>query len=310
MNILITGGTGSLGSALARKWYADGHNLTILSRNPHNQAKLTKELPNATFVLTDICNYGEVRRACTGQDVLIHAAAIKQVDVGEYHPIEFGRVNWQGSVTVANAWAETHRTYSWDEDGMQKPLPTMPRKALLISTDKAVCAINAYGKSKALAESSFRKFDYSVLRYGNVVESRGSFLNAWQACAEGGSPLTVRSPEPTRFFLRMEDAIALIEDALTVMDDHNGIFVPRNLAAFSVWDVAVEFNQEMKYEPLLPYEKRDEWLVAVGEDAIPVSDLLCEIRPTTWETGPPGEFCSASAHRLEGWQVLKKLGWE
>ena len=107
MRILITGGTGSLGTALVARW-KENHELTILSRNPHNQATLKRLAPNVAFFLSDICDKGEVKGACEGQDWLVHTAALKQVDVGEFHPSEFFRVNTFGSKVVSEAWAETH----------------------------------------------------------------------------------------------------------------------------------------------------------------------------------------------------------
>lgn len=289
MKILITGGTGSLGSELAEKWYNRGDEITILSRDPHKQAALAEKLPGAVFILSDICNYSEVKRACEKQDILIHAAAIKQVDIGEYHPVEFARVNVAGTAVVANAWHETHK----ENEG----------KALLISSDKACCALNAYGASKKLSESIFRKFDYSVIRYGNVVDTKGSFLKKW----EKSETITVRTPEPTRFFLILKDAIALIEDALKI--EHDGIFVPHSLKAFSVWDVAKVFDDDTKFESLLPYEKQHEVLLADGEDWEKRTDLLSEIIPG-WnidESHKKELFYSGYAPKMSGIEVWRAV---
>ncbi len=300
MRILITGGTGSLGSYLARKWYAEGHIITILSRDPHKQEALDKELPNAVFCLSDITNKSKVERACIGQDIVIHAAALKQVNWGGYHPSEFTRVNVEGSIAVAEGWFNTHKRINF------------PGKALLISSDKAVQALNAYGSSKKMAEAVFRRSDYSVVRYGNVVESNGAFLKYWKKAIANNEFIILRQPEPTRFFLTLKDAMGLITDALRLIDDHNGIFVPHSLKAFSIWDVAkaVDYDK-VKYEPLLPYEKKDEILVADGECAVQVSPLLAEIRPG-WDYDPGCRlyYHSDSAFRMTGKQVLDTIGWE
>lgn len=299
--ILITGGTGSLGTALVERWYNDNE-ITILSRDWHKQAQMTARFPNCRYVLTDICNYDDVYRACLGQDTLIHAAASKDVQTGEYHPIEFNRVNVQGSIVVATAWSRTHR-----EPG-PGGFPRLPRKALLISSDKAVSPINAYGQSKALATAVFRKHDYSIVRYGNVMGSNGSFIPKWRALIEAGQPITVRDPEPTRFYLKMSEAVDLIEDALRLIDAHgNGIFVPHTLRAFSVWDVALMTGARLCHEPLLPYEKQHESLVAPGEILNVVSPLLGRIAPG-WD-GKESMYCSANAPRMTGEEVLEDLGW-
>lgn len=301
--ILVTGGTGSLGTALVRHWYGH-HELTVLSRDPHKQVKMSADFPDVRFILTDICNTGEVRRACIGQDVLIHACALKDVTTGEFHPSEFARVNVQGTITVAEAWARSWREY---EFGSYAAMP--PRKALLISSDKACSALNGYGADKKRGESIFRKYDYSVLRYGNVVESSGSFINKWKQAIAEGKPIKVREPEPTRFLLRMDDAIALIEDALNLIERNgNGIFVPHGLKAFSVWQAAAALKTAVEYEPLLPYEKRHEQLVAEGEVPVRESELLSRIKPG-WSGDWLG-FRSDNVVRMTGKEVLEALGWE
>lgn len=303
--ILITGGTGSLGSALSRKWYTEGYELTILSRDPHKQAALSRELPDIQYILADICNREEVARACFGNEVLLHAAANKDVQTGEYHPSEFVRVNVQGSLTVAEEWAKARdNRYCYPN-----PAPLEPRIALLISTDKAVSSLNTYGKGKALAESIFRKRDYSVLRYGNIITSTGSFLHKWQQAKENGQPITVREPKPTRFCLIMTEAIALIEDVIAYLEDGgtNGIFVPRNLQGFSIWELAQALSDNIQCEPLLPYEKQHEVLVAEGELTEPVTDLIARITPG-WGGTRPG-YQSHTAPRLTAEEVLEKTGW-
>lgn len=294
MRILITGGAGSLGTALCRHWYSK-HDLTVLSRDPHKQARLTAEMPGIRFILADICNEGEVRRACEGQDVLVHAAALKDVGTGEFHPSEFIRVNVLGSETVVQQWHTTH--------------PANSGKVLLVSTDKAASPINAYGKSKGLAEAIFRKYDYSAIRYGNVIESVGSFIHKWKAAIAEGKPIRVREPEPTRFLLRMSEAIALIEDALDLIDKgSSGIFVPHSLKAFSVWQAAAALKVPVEYEPLLPYEKKHEQLVAEGEIPVWESELLSRIKPG-WSYDYLG-FRSDNVDRLTGREVLEVLGWQ
>jgi UDP-N-acetylglucosamine 4,6-dehydratase/5-epimerase len=292
LKILITGGTGSLGSALTRHWY-EQHELTILSRDPHRQSAMTVLYPDIHYILADICNGGEVYRACLGQDILIHAAAAKDVQTGEYHPSEFIRVNVTGSQVVAQEWYKTH-----PDSG----------KALLISTDKSCMPINCYGRSKGLAESVFRKYDYSAVRYGNVIESNGSFVHKWRQALAAGNPIKVREPEPTRFCLSMAGAIALIEDALRLMETGgNGIFVPYGLRSFSIRDVAQATGATLEYEPLLPYEKVHEALVAEGEAVVRESDLLCRIIPG-W-TSDHIQFRSNVAPKMSGEEVLEVMGW-
>ena len=298
--ILITGGTGSLGSFLVSRWYAT-HTLTVVSRNPHKQAELARSFPNVNFVLTDICNAGEMERACRDQDILIHAAALKQVDIGEAHPVEYARVNIFGTITVMEAWKATH-------------IGNNNGKALFIATDKAASPLNCYGRCKGVATDIWRKYGGSVIRYGNVVESRGSFFQLWKIALAEKQPLVVRTPEPTRFFLTLDDAAELVEDALDVMDGIGGIFAPHSLSAFSVHDVAKYLNNIYSTgiieEPLGNYEKIDEVLLALGEGPKAVSNLLSVVTPT-WgvDKATMDRFCSRTAPRMTAAEVLERGKW-
>lgn len=302
MDIVITGGTGSLGSYLTKRWGKEGHRITVISRDPHRQAELSKEV-DADFVLTDICNYGELVRAFNNKDILIHAAALKQVDVGEYHPIEFSRVNISGTATVAQAWYDTHKTKKG--------------RALFISSDKAVAALNTYGATKKVGEGIFRKFGYSVVRYGNVVESRGSFYYIWKKLIDNHSDITVRDPEPTRFFLTFEDAFDIISEALALMRTSSfsdgGIFVPNYLTAFSMWDAANTVSSWYKvgvvHKPLLPYEKVHEILVSPGEYPKSTGTKLSVLIPGWEESDNISAFCSRTASRIDASVVLRAIGF-
>lgn len=269
-NILITGGTGSLGSALVARWY-DHHNLTVLSRDPHKQERMRAEYPGARFVLADICDYETVKGACLGQDILVHSAALKVVSSGEANPTEYTRVNVQGSLTVARAWREVVGKH----------------RALLINSDKSCAPIQAYGGTKLLSEHIFREFGYSSIRYGNVVSSNGSFLHVWKSRIESGLPIIARTPTPTRFALSLNQAVDLVEDALS---QPPGIYIPHSLPAFSLDEVIEVFKSrydcKVEYEALLKGEKQHEVLLAEGEGNERVSDKLARIvyayEPEKW----------------------------
>lgn len=299
--ILITGGTGSLGSALARKWYGQGYRLTLVSRCPHRQAQLAMELPGARFVLSDINDLEKMRMACLDQDILVHAAALKIIQSGERFPWEFVKVNVHGTETILTAWGNTHAFF-----------PQSPKfqNALFISSDKACQAINLYGASKRVGEAIWRNSGGSVLRYGNVVVSRGSFLHVWKKAMEARRPVEVRTPEPTRFFLRMGDAIALVESALFQMKKGHQVggatFIPRDLMAFSVWEVADAMGVETFTKPLTPGEKQHETLLAEGEYAVPTSDPLLAVAHLGYRDGLPArDFRSDTAPRMSGREFLR-----
>ena len=296
--ILITGGTGSLGSALVHQ-YAASASLTILSKDIHHQAALRKLYPHLRYVLADICDAAAVTHACLGQDVVIHTAALKRVELGEAHPAEYARVNIQGTLNVAEAAQACG----------------VPR-CLMISTDKAVEAVNHYGKTKAVAEGLWLNHDttgsdtrsnFSVLRYGNVLSSQGSVWHYWQALLQQGKRIPVRTPEPTRFLLTMDQALALIADALDQMANRRGtIYLPAALPAFSVHDLARTFCPPPQWQllPLERGEKQHEVLLAAYERARPVSDLLYAVDGEGELTMDRAAFCSRSAPRLTGKDVM------
>jgi UDP-N-acetylglucosamine 4,6-dehydratase len=302
LNILITGGTGSLGSALARHWYPH-HNLTILSREIHKQEALKAELPDARFVLADICDYDKVCQACRGQDVLIHAAAAKNVFQGEQNPGEYARINVMGTEVVARAWRDAMASLH----PVTRLAPLEPRKAILIGTDKQVAPINVYGHSKAIATSIFLSYGYSVVRYGNVMSSNGSFLPIWQKRIKDGLPLKVRTPNPTRFILSLTQAIALIEDALK--QSQGFVYIPHSLPAIDIKDVAVSLGAKIEYESLLPGEKQHETLLGERELAEEVSDLLARVVYvcSRFDRMELSRFNSATARRMSGEEVLEWL---
>lgn len=297
-NILITGGTGSLGSALVARWHQN-HNITVLSRDWLKQAAMSTRYPSVNFVLADICNYDAVYEACLGKEILIHAAAIKDVTIGERQPGEITRVNVGGTETVAKAWRE-----AWGRSLPGGCAGLSPRKALLVSTDKACSPVNTYGMTKGIASSLFLSYGYSVIRYGNVIGSNGSFLPAWQKRIAQGLPIKVRMPSPTRFALTIEQAVELIEDALEQPQGY--IYAPHSLPAFEIRDVANHLGALLEYEPLLPGEKQHEVLLAEGEGAVRVSNSLALV---TWDTGgmEQARFCSRTAERIRGEEVLKWL---
>lgn len=309
--ILITGGTGSLGTALVERWHKS-NDLTILSRNPHRQIELADKfgLSPGQFVLADICDYEAVKWACSGQDILIHAAALKIVSQGEQQPVEYHRVNTLGAQVVARAWIDTRREPH--PDTLAKPYD--PRHALYINSDKAVAPINQYGICKAAGERAFITSGLSSIRYGNVVESQGSFIHKWKRQIKVTGKVTLRRPEPTRFFLSINQAIDLIEDALHLMrHDINGVFVPHSLKVFSVYDVAGalfppmnSFESIANFEPLQPGEKQHEGLLAEGEKATRVSDLLSLVE--SGREGLNGNFSSETAPKMDMKEFFKALG--
>lgn len=294
MKILITGGTGSLGTALVEKWHSK-HDLVIFSRDPHRQEELRDRfrLNHSQFVLGDICNVELVNRTIYngGFDLMIHAAALKIVSQGELHPEEYYRVNSQGSITLARAWNWYNRN---------KP-------AIYIQSDKGVQPINLYGASKLIGEKVFSNYGLSSLRYGNVVSSKGSFIHKWLEAKKQGDKVKVKLPVPTRFFLTIDEAVNLVEDCLDSIPKYgNGVYVPRGLKSFSVYDVATELGLEIDGAELEQGEKQHEILLAEDEiiDRF-ATGKLAKIKHgygdrTYW-------YSSETAKKMTGREVMEKL---
>jgi UDP-N-acetylglucosamine 4,6-dehydratase/5-epimerase len=292
-NILITGGTGSLGSELVKK-YSKNNSVTALSRDPHKQTALREIVPNANFVLGDICDYNKIYSTLKRYNigVVIHTAALKQVNVGEDQVKEFVRVNIDGADIVARACRNAEVT-----------------KVLFISSDKAVLPINLYGKTKAVGEDIYRSHGYSVLRYGNVVDSRGSFIHVWKDLIASGEDILIRHPFPTRFFLKMSDAIDLVENALThfVMFGDDGLFVPSHLESFNLKDFAdamvymgIITPDRIAASHLLPGEKQHEILISEHESGSLVSDYLCEVHKGYRKDSVDRKmYCSETSPRID-----------
>jgi len=296
-NILIIGGTGSLGSELTRFYHRMGWKVTVFSRDGHKQQALNSELPDVKFVLGDICDKDAMRFALEGQQYVVNAAAQKIVSQGEVFVDEFLRVNTLGALNVAKL------CYEMDIFNV-----------LQISSDKAVEAVNLYGKTKSISEDLFRSYGFASLRYGNVVNSRSSFWSIWKDQIARGETITVRTPYPTRFILTIKDAVELVDEALSLvntLDISTGgyLFVPHSLKAFSVDDVARALGiTDWIEKPLMSGEKVHEKLVADYETGYRISDLLMDINKEGVGNLKHKDFCSETAERISGEQFLEIVG--
>ena len=201
--LLITGGTGSFGNAVIRRFIdTDIGEIRIFSRDEKKQDDMRKAYgsPKLKFMLGDVRDIASVRSAFFGVDYIFHAAALKQVPSCEFFPMEAVKTNVLGAENVLTAAIEA---------GV--------RKVVCLSTDKAVYPINAMGMSKALMEKTFiaksrssRNTLICGTRYGNVMASRGSVIPLFIDQIKAGRPLTVTDPKMTRFLMNLEEAIDLV----------------------------------------------------------------------------------------------------
>jgi UDP-glucose 4-epimerase len=262
--LLITGGTGSFGSAVLNKFLStDVSEIRILSRDEKKQDDLRKKYSDSKlkFYIGDVRDFGSVRNAIRDVDYVFHAAALKQVPSCEFHPMEALKTNVIGTENVLEA-AIQH--------GVQK--------VICLSTDKAVYPINAMGLSKALMEKIMvaksrglkGKCVLAGTRYGNVMASRGSVIPLFVEQIRRRKPITLTDPEMTRFMMSIDEAVSLV---MFAFENARGgdIFVQKAPAAtiqvlaralvelFEVPDYPIEIigtrHGEKLYETLLSREE-------------------------------------------------------
>lgn len=251
--VLITGGSGFLGHALVEKLLADGcPRICILSRNEFAQAKMRAHFNNDArlrWFIGDVRDERRLERAFAGVYVVIHAAALKRIEVGAYNPEEMVKTNVDGTVNVVDAARRA---------GVGK--------VILVSSDKAYQPVSPYGQSKAMAESIMLNAQdpqhgpiFRVVRYGNVAGSTGSVIPTWRSLAAKGEPITITDPECTRFWMSREEAAKLVVDTIVPESrDAERLAIP-DLPAFRLGDL-VEALGAPKFivSGLPPHEKMHE----------------------------------------------------
>jgi UDP-glucose 4-epimerase len=201
--LLITGGTGSFGNAVLRRFLDSGlREIRILSRDEKKQDDMRKRYnsPKLKFYIGDVRDPQSVMNAVRGVDHIYHAAALKQVPSCEFHPLEAVKTNVLGTENVLEA-----------------AIQCGVKRVVVLSTDKAVYPINAMGISKAMMEKvavaksrSSTQTVINVTRYGNVMASRGSVIPLFIEQIRAGKPITITDPSMTRFMMTLDDAVDLV----------------------------------------------------------------------------------------------------
>lgn len=235
-NILITGGTGSLGTALTKKLLTlDVGTIRIFSRDENKQIQLEEKFNDnrLRFLIGDVRDKERLRRAVENIDIVIHAAALKHVPISEYNPFEVIKTNINGSQNVIDV--------SMDEE---------VDLCLAISSDKAVSPLNLYGATKLAMEKLFiaanhfkgkRKTKFSCVRYGNVLGSRGSVIPKFIEQIQSKKIITVTDPTMTRFNITMDEALDLIIHAIQFSKGYE-VFVPK-LKSYILSDLVAAFEE-------------------------------------------------------------------
>jgi len=265
-SVLITGGTGSFGKAFVKTVlhrFPDIKRLVVFSRDELKQFEMSQQFPEAKYpslryFIGDVRDAARLRRAFEGVDFVIHAAALKQVPAAEYNPFECIKTNVLGAQNVIEACFDTS-----------------VKRVVALSTDKAAAPINLYGATKLCSDKLFtaannikggRDLRFSMVRYGNVMGSRGSVIPFFLEKRKTGV-LPITDPAMTRFNISLQEGVEMV---LWALENAQGgeIFVPK-IPSYRITDVARAIGQECE-QPVIgirPGEK-------IHEEMITESDSL------------------------------------
>jgi len=266
ISILVTGGTGSFGRAFVKaalSRYPNLNRLVVFSRDELKQHDMADEYPHAKFpmfrfFLGDVRDEARLRRAMEGVDVVVHAAALKQVPAAEYNPFEFIKTNILGAQNVIEACFDSNVS-----------------RVIALSTDKAAAPINLYGATKLCSDKLFvaannvrgtRDLRFSVVRYGNVMGSRGSVIPFFLDRRKTGV-LPITDPSMTRFNISLDEGVEMV---FWVIEHALGgeIFVPK-IPSYRITDLATAIAQDCRQEivGIRPGEKIHEEMITTSDSS-------------------------------------------
>jgi UDP-N-acetylglucosamine 4,6-dehydratase len=311
-SVLLTGGTGSFGKKFTEVMLTRYHpkKLIIFSRDELKQHEMRVsgfDHPSLRYFIGNVRDADRLRRAFQGVDIVVHAAALKQVPACEYNPIEAIMTNLMGAKNVIDA-----------------ALDTNVKKVMALSTDKAVNPVNLYGATKLCAEKLFVQSNayagstgtrFSCVRYGNVMGSRGSVIPLFLKQRQKGT-ITLTDPRMTRFWITLEQGVRFVIQSIERM--HGGeLFVPK-IPSMNMMDLAQALapDCEMKQIGIRPGEKLHEVMVSEDEarHTLELEDMFV-VQPAHpwwsvdhWKEGRtlPDGFRYSSDHNSQ-WLTAEKL---
>lgn len=322
-HILITGGTGTFGRAFAKRLLEqhEVERVCIFSRDEHKQAFMRQELSDDSrlrWFVGDVRDLQRLSQAMDGCELVVHAAALKRVEVGEYNPAEMVKTNIGGALNVIDAAA--------------RPLQhgrRYPRRVIALSTDKACAPTNAYGATKLTMEKLMLAANntvgpfgpqFAVTRYGNVAGSNGSVIPTWRRALNDRRPIRITDPAATRFWMTIDQAIDLVLNTARQM--HGGEMVVPSLPAYRLEDLlnvmidGYEDPVELVYAGLGRGEKMHESMISDTEAAnfwanVPDGYWISYPENTRIEPGPYGHaitgITSDKARRMTMDELRKEL---
>lgn len=253
--VLITGGSGTIGNAILKRATAEDWpcRFSIYSRSEFLQAKMRGVYPNVSYILGDIRDQERTTAVIAGHDTVIHAAAMKRIPEAEEQPEECYKTNVLGSINVIKACKV---------GGV--------KRAIFLSTDKACTPITAYGASKLMMEKAIQAqfvepTIFTAVRYGNVLESRGSVIPIWRKQAKEGKPVTITDKRMTRFFISPQTAVNYIIEASKL--GAGNVYIPK-MKAINLLDMARIISPDSQYKVIgkRSTERLHEYLISPEEE--------------------------------------------
>jgi FlaA1/EpsC-like NDP-sugar epimerase len=259
--ILITGGAGSIGSHLTKKILEYPINsVRILDIDEHALFRLGRTLKDSRLrlLLGTILDQERLEMACNNVDIIFHTAAIKNIEISEFNPIETIDTNINGTVNLIKA-----------------SMKTKPKIFINVSTDKAADSTTLYGTTKNLGEKLttwagkvLSPTKYASVRFGNVMETRGNVFEVWDEEMKRDNPLSITHPDMKRYFFTIDEAVEFVLKCIP-LTNHGEVFVPK-MKSFKISDLAKKISQKHKIIGLRPGEKLDEILLTHDEKNIAI----------------------------------------
>ena len=254
--ILVTGGGGSIGSAIVKEILRYPiKTVRVFDTDEYGLFKLKREVndPRLRLLLGNILDKERVNIAGNNVDIVIHAAAVKNIEITEFNAIETIDVNINGTVNM-----------------IKMAMEKQPEKFLYISTDKAADNSTLYGTTKQIGERLVRWAGVHVeimkigsVRFGNVIETKGNVFEVWNEEVKKGKPLSITDPNMKRYFFHIDEAVEFTLECLTQMKEGE-IFVPK-MEAQSIKKLALKISKKHKIIGLRPGEKIEEILMTDAE---------------------------------------------
>ena len=257
--ILITGGAGSLGSAItAEILNYPVKSIRVFDNNEHSLFKLKRSINDrrVRFLLGSILDEDRIELACSDVDIVIHTAALKNIEITEYNPMDTIDVNVNGFMNM-----------------IKSVIKNKPKIFINISTDKVAESSTLYGNTKQLGERltnwagpHILTTKFASVRLGNIIESRGNVFEVWNEQLENKQPLTITDPKMNRYFFHMNEAIEFILKCMTKVN-RGEIFVPK-MKLYNIKKLALKISKNLKVVGPRQGEKLEELLITEEEKRI------------------------------------------